>query len=132
MPMAPAQGAAAAAIEGEAHAADATDPLGPGRQPVGHRPQIRHDHKLLVVFLPGREAGQGSLAATYRFQHSHRIAAALQVLQRLPLGNPELAERQQPCLWCTERMVSPSRWYPTTRRISMPFFCSTQARSLLW
>jgi hypothetical protein len=62
---------------------------------------------LLVVFLSGREAGQGSLAASNRFQQGHRIAAALQFLQRLPLGNPELAERQQPFLWCTGRIMAP-------------------------
>jgi hypothetical protein len=31
-------GEVAAAIEGQAHAAEAADPLGLGRQPVGHRP----------------------------------------------------------------------------------------------
>ena len=62
---------------------------------------------LLLVFLPGRDAGQGSLAATHRFQQGHRIATALQILQRLPLGIPELAKRQQPFLWCTGRMVPP-------------------------
>jgi len=62
---------------------------------------------LLLVFLPGREAGQGILVASIRFQQGHRIAAALQFLQRLPLGIPELAECQQPFLWCTGRMVSP-------------------------
>jgi hypothetical protein len=41
------------------------------------------------------------------FQQGHRIAAALQFFQRLPLGIPELAERQQPFLWCTGRMVAP-------------------------
>ena len=34
----------ACAIEGQAHAADATDPLRLGRQPVGHRPQVGHGH----------------------------------------------------------------------------------------
>jgi hypothetical protein len=62
---------------------------------------------LLLIFLPGREAGQGSLATTNRFQQGHRIAVALQFLQRLPLGIPELAKRQQPFLWCTGRMAPP-------------------------
>jgi hypothetical protein len=64
---------------------------------------------LLLVFLPGREAGQGSLATTNRFQQGHRIAAALQFLQRSSdlVGIPELAKRQQPFLWCTGRMVAP-------------------------
>ena len=46
------------------------------------------------------------LATVNRFQQGDGIAAALQFLQRLPLGIPELAKRQQPFLWCAGRMVA--------------------------
>jgi len=38
-------GEVAGAVEGQANAANAADSLGLGRQPVGHRPQVGHDHR---------------------------------------------------------------------------------------
>ncbi len=50
-----------AAIEGRANAADATDPLGLGRQPVRHLPEVGQDHHRERFPVFPRSGGIGQL-----------------------------------------------------------------------